>query len=369
MVTISLCMITKNEETCLERALCSIQEVVDEIIIVDTGSTDKTKEIAAQFTNKIIDFPWADNFSSARNESIRHATGDWVLVLDADETIALGDHKLLLELVKDDADAFLMTQRTYTNITTFFNFVSSSTDPYPESKNFSGWIVTKIIRLFRNRKGYAFSGRVHESVLPSIQSKNGTIKEVNLPIHHHSFEKGNPFLENKKKFYKQLGELKIKDNPEDVDALYEMAKRAIMEKEFLEAKGLLEQARSLDQSFPKTYPLLIYVYAEIGDLTKAGEAFTFAEKYGSEMRSSVLTMAIAYEKNKKYDQAINLVYKHKYEATDFVPLLYLLGKCFFKLEKYETASAFLHKVVMIDKKHPANLLLRECLSKMSTNGS
>ena len=89
--TISLCMITKNEEKFLELCLNSVKSIVDEIIIVDTGSTDKTKEIAKKFNAKIIDFKWIDDFSAAKNESLKHATRDWVLVLDADEVIEKKD--------------------------------------------------------------------------------------------------------------------------------------------------------------------------------------------------------------------------------------------------------------------------------------
>lgn len=366
MTTISLCMIAKNEEACLERALRSVQSIVKEIVLVDTGSTDKTKEIAAQFTEKIIDFPWIDDFSAARNESIRHATGDWIIVLDADETIALQDHQLLLELINDHADAFLMTQRTYTDASTALNFRSSSMDRYSESRPFLGWTATKIIRLFRNRKGYHFSGRLHESVLPSLLNKNSVIKEVNLPVHHFSIEKGNQFLETKKIFYKKLGELKLKDNHQDVDALYEMAKRLIMEKRLLDAKELLENAKTINPTFPKVYPLLIHVYAELGDLPKAEEAFALAEQHGSDLRSSILTMAIAYEKNERPDAAISLVYKHRYDSTDFVPLLYLLGKCFFALKKYQIARDFLHKALRKDGNHlPAQLLLKECSARLN----
>ncbi len=97
--TLSLCMIAKNEEDNIERALMSVKPVVDEMIVVDTGSTDRTKDIARALGAKVYDFPWTDNFSDARNFSISKATGKWVLVLDADEAISPLDYGKLRELV------------------------------------------------------------------------------------------------------------------------------------------------------------------------------------------------------------------------------------------------------------------------------
>jgi glycosyltransferase involved in cell wall biosynthesis len=97
-------MITKNEEAFLEQCLNSVKNIIDEIIIVDTGSTDNTKNIAKKFcemrvnsrtrsqlTAKISNFKWQDDFSAAKNESIKHATKDWILVMDADEVIEKSD--------------------------------------------------------------------------------------------------------------------------------------------------------------------------------------------------------------------------------------------------------------------------------------
>ncbi len=87
MITISLCMIVKNEEKSLERCLKSYAPLMDEIIVVDTGSTDKTKEIAARFTDKIYDFEWINDFSAARNFSFEKATCDYIFSADADEVL------------------------------------------------------------------------------------------------------------------------------------------------------------------------------------------------------------------------------------------------------------------------------------------
>ncbi len=87
MPTLSLCMIVKNEEKHLARCLSSVKDVADEIVIVDTGSTDKTIEIAESFSAKIFHFDWVNDFSAARNFALSKCTGDWILYLDADEEL------------------------------------------------------------------------------------------------------------------------------------------------------------------------------------------------------------------------------------------------------------------------------------------
>lgn len=96
-MTISVCMIVKNEESCLERCLKSLVDIADEMIIVDTGSTDSTKDIAARFTDKVYDFAWTGSFSDARNFSFSKATCDYIYCADADE-----------ELDEENIEKFLM---------------------------------------------------------------------------------------------------------------------------------------------------------------------------------------------------------------------------------------------------------------------
>ncbi|MGL5693064.1 MAG: glycosyltransferase [Peptostreptococcaceae bacterium] len=101
MITISLCMIVKNEEDVLARCLDSIKYLVDEIVIVDTGSTDKTKEIASKYTNRIYDFEWIDDFSAARNYAFSKATKKYVMWLDADDVLLSNDKTKLKKLKKN----------------------------------------------------------------------------------------------------------------------------------------------------------------------------------------------------------------------------------------------------------------------------
>ena len=87
MITVSLCMIVKNEEDVLSRCLSSVQGLVEEMVVVDTGSTDSTKEVARKFTDRVFDFPWAEDFSQARNFSFSQATQQFCLWMDADDVI------------------------------------------------------------------------------------------------------------------------------------------------------------------------------------------------------------------------------------------------------------------------------------------
>ncbi|MGO4375836.1 glycosyltransferase family 2 protein, partial [Paenibacillus sp. MCAF20] len=104
MITISLCMIVRNEEQKLGRCLSTVANAVDEIIIVDTGSTDGTLAIAAQYTKRIYHFEWINDFGAARNESFRYATKDYILWLDADDWLDERE-RIKLESLKEELDS------------------------------------------------------------------------------------------------------------------------------------------------------------------------------------------------------------------------------------------------------------------------
>ena len=115
MATISLCMIVKNEEETLTRCLNSVYDLVDEIIIVDTGSSDRTVEIAARFTEKIYRYPWNDDFAAARNESFSKASMDYCMWLDADDILEPAEREkflLLKQSLPPDTDMVMMKYHT-----------------------------------------------------------------------------------------------------------------------------------------------------------------------------------------------------------------------------------------------------------------
>lgn len=111
MITLSLCMIVKNEHDTLGRCLDCIKDIADEIIIVDTGSTDDTKEIALKYTDKVYDFEWVHDFAKARNYSFSKATKDYIMWLDADDIILEADReklKILKKILTPDIDMVML---------------------------------------------------------------------------------------------------------------------------------------------------------------------------------------------------------------------------------------------------------------------
>lgn len=149
MITISLCMIVKNEEKVLGRCLDSIKEAVEEIIIVDTGSTDDTRFIASQYTDKIYDFKWVNDFSAARNFAYSQATMDYQIWLDADDLVPQKSLAKLQELKKTLEPRINMVAMKYI---THFDGEGNPTHSSVRE------------RLTRREKGYLWQGPVHECI-------------------------------------------------------------------------------------------------------------------------------------------------------------------------------------------------------------
>lgn len=101
MITISLCMIVRDAERTIARCLDSVKDAVDEIVVVDTGSADRTREIVSRYTDRIYDFPWIDDFAAARNFSFERATKDYILWLDADDYLDEENRDKLIKLKKN----------------------------------------------------------------------------------------------------------------------------------------------------------------------------------------------------------------------------------------------------------------------------
>src|SRR3990167_11400144 len=187
MASLSVCTIVKNEAEHLNEFLTNHASLADEFIIVDTGSSDNTKKIASSFPKvKLVDFVWNDDFSAARNESIEHATKDWILILDPDERIAKEDFERLRQACETKkAKVFVLTQINYANSSNSTNPPNSPNSQEESLKNGQP-ILTP--RLFKNHENIIFHFRAHESIEKSVNQQNLPVAFLNVLIHHYGFK-------------------------------------------------------------------------------------------------------------------------------------------------------------------------------------
>jgi len=298
-------MIAKNEEKNIAKCLESVKNFVDEIIVVlDKESTDKTREIAKSFDAKIYDFIWQNDFSAARNFSLEKAKGDWILVLDADETISNDDIKKLRELIeRNKADAYNLTKRDYTNNILIKGFVSSKDDTYEESKKYLGWVEHKIVRLFR--RGYKFRNNLHELVEPDIIEKKGKIVNVPFVIHHYGNVLGKN-IEEKVRRYIKIAEEKIKQNPYDFGPYHDQGNNYLYLKENEKAVKMFEKALSLNPNAWNIYADLALAYNRIGEKELALKNATLAaehDDFNGLMLAGILLL------DKDVDRALKLFHR------------------------------------------------------------
>ncbi|WP_405173356.1 glycosyltransferase [Paenibacillus sp. FSL H8-0260] len=179
---ITLCMIIKNEANHLEKCLSSVRGLVSEIIIADTGSEDNSKEIAQRFGAKIIDIPWENDFSKARNISLEYATSAWVLVLDADEAVDHWSEELLQPL--------LGAEYIHGYWLPIIHYVGE----IPEAD----FVTDHVCRLFKNDKRIIFRGSIHEEIASSIwELPAGEIAYADLRIFHYGYLEDELLRKNK----------------------------------------------------------------------------------------------------------------------------------------------------------------------------
>jgi tetratricopeptide (TPR) repeat protein len=168
---LSLCMIVRDEEEMLARCLAAVAPAVDEIVIVDTGSTDRTIEIAREFGANVIERQWTGSFSDARNASFEAATGDWIVYLDADEVLVAEDVDRLKALTgRVWREAFYLVETNYTG-----------------DIDDGGAVTVNALRVFRNRPHYRFEGRLHEQIAQHLPTYAGRLEQSSVRIDHFGY--------------------------------------------------------------------------------------------------------------------------------------------------------------------------------------
>ncbi len=172
--TLSVSIIAKNESSNIANCINSIKSIADEIIVVDTGSTDDTVEIAKKLGAKVYFKKWNYDFSEAKNAALEKCTKDWILVIDCDEAIDSEDSKNIKNLIsKDDLEGY------YFRLINYIGDVTINETP--------------ALRLFRNRPQYRFTSKLHEQVFPSIVSLKGDncLKTTNIKLYHYGYDHNN----------------------------------------------------------------------------------------------------------------------------------------------------------------------------------
>jgi tetratricopeptide (TPR) repeat protein len=255
---ISLCMIVKNEQDWVVGAVQSVSSIVNEVIIVDTGSTDSTLSRIQALGAKIIQSRWEDSFAQARNVSLAAATEPWILVLDADERIAARD----LPYIKDAtasgrADGYHLIQRNYVFKRQVFGWLPN-TGQYSEGANYHGYVDNPLIRLFRNSREIRFYGAVHEIIDPNRlpQFKFSSIPCV---LHHYGKVRGEERVAEKQRLYLTLGLKKIDENPTNPKSYLDLGIQ------YQELNRHVEACACFDQAFEITALPIVLLYWAISE--------------------------------------------------------------------------------------------------------
>jgi glycosyltransferase involved in cell wall biosynthesis len=266
---LSACLIVKNEENNLAPCLESILGVADELVVVDTGSTDRTMEIAKQYGARVFEFAWVDSFSAARNECLRHATGDWIFWMDADDRLDANNRERLrqvaerLRLNQSPAgnanevgpyDAFVMTCRC----------LSGRGDA----------TVTEVqhVRLFRNHPKIRWEQRIHEQVLPAVRRMGGAPRFTDVVIEHVGYQ--DPKLRVRKRERDlRLLQMEYAEQPDHPFTLFNLGMTYLDLERGQDALPLLQ--KSLDLSAPqdsivrKLYYMIVQSHRQMGQQREA----------------------------------------------------------------------------------------------------
>ena len=249
----SVCMIVKNEERWINQALSNIKALAQEIIVIDTGSTDKTMLLAKKLGAKIIRYRFNNDFSKIRNIAISNASSKWILFIDADEKILASDIKKIKRLIQEDSKDGYWIQR--------YNYLGTG-----------GWRLSYMVRLFRKNKNIFYEGKIWEKVrIPNFEQR---VAFTDISIHHYGECRNISRLNRRLNLYLKLAkeEELINKNP----FLYSLeADRYLFQDKPLKA---LERC----QECLRQYPDYIWIYLNLGAiyrrLGKSDKAYSYYKK-------------------------------------------------------------------------------------------
>jgi len=310
-------MIVKNEYDNMKKRLPKLSAMMDEIVVVDTGSNDGTYELCRQYNCMTVRMHEFDSFAAARNESIKHASGDWILVLDADEEILEEDvRKIRNEIQANREKAYRLSR---------YNYIGGGM-----------WSVSNVIRLFQNGNGYCFERKVHETLRNSLKGAKTPL----LDVYIHHFPSSTSY---KNELYLSWLNDYIRDNPGHYLLKDHLASEYFALKCYDKAFGILNELIESGVRFPRIYSNLAFMYLHLKEYGQAHDAFLTAYRMlakdaqadNSLQLDSVLSGLgiIAFEKG-DYDQARSLFLEAIMHHKNAAHLYINLGLCMEKLRDY-----------------------------------
>lgn len=343
-------MIVKDEEPQLAGCLQSVQGLVSEIIIVDTGSTDKTKQIAAEYSAIIIDHKWNDDFSAARNVSLKAASYDWIIVLDADERLDKSDFEKIRHYTQNDKLLYKFVQRHYRNESSLVGFKLCHNE-YPEwEKGWLGYVESSLVRLFPNKPEIEYRNCMHELVedcardLPQYR-----IVETQVRLHHYDHARPAERISWKNQLYTRLSAKKAELMRDHWKAHYEYGLDLNVKKQFSLSIAPLLKAHKLD---PKQIDPLLSLGHSYGELQKYKEAelcFVQALKIDPKHFQAICHLGVVYMKLQKFDLAVQIIKQALKINPQDIGALLNLGEAYMNLSDYSAArEVFISVLRMID---------------------
>jgi len=339
--TLSVCMITKNEEANLPRCLAGVLPVADEIIIVDTGSGDKTREISEIFGARVFDFDWDGDFSHARNESLSHASCSWILVMDADEVLSPLDHGKIKALLSGSAGkpvAYAIETRNYTLNVNRENWRPND-GLYPLEQAAGGWVPSVKTRIFPNRMNVRFENPIHEIVELSLERSGISVIDCDIPVHHYGFLDQDRQRAKKLEYY-DLGVRKLSENGNDLKAIYELAVQAGELGKHEESIGLWKKALSLNPSMEVAWFNLGYNLLMLDRFGESMKASGKALELNPTHREAITNLAMCELCVGSVDKAISLLQNSLARHPDDPFTVLMLGVAFSCAGKKEAAGEF-----------------------------
>lgn len=292
-IKLSACLIVKNEADHLRNCLTSLKDVVDEIVVVDTGSTDGTVGIASECGAKLGYFEWCDDFAAARNEALKLATGSWALWIDADE-------ELTPESVEAIRSALIRPQ-----FAGFYIPIVNFTEEEGDGDQF----VHAPVRLFRLLRGVQFTGRIHEQVVPSLNQFGlpfATLEKAQLL--HHGYRPAMVAERNKVERTVRILETEVSEDPENSFQWFNLANAFTIARRYDEAEEAclksIENLRPNESHAHNVYQILTEVYEQQGRYREALELIETAESKGLGGIQSEYTKASVLLSLHRYDDAL-----------------------------------------------------------------